>query len=59
VKEKAMPTYDYLCIKCDHEFVQIMSIKEYSETKVTCPKCKSEEVKQQLTEFIVRTSRKS
>jgi putative FmdB family regulatory protein len=54
-----MPTYDYLCIKCGHEFVQIMSIKEYNETKVNCPKCKSEEVKQQLTEFIAKTSRKS
>ena len=54
-----MPTYDYLCTKCGQEFVRVMTIKEYSETKVSCPKCKSEEVKQQLTEFIARTSRKS
>ncbi len=54
-----MPTYEYRCSKCGEEFVQIMSIREYGETKVTCPKCKSEEVKQQLSEFIARTSRKS
>lgn len=54
-----MPTYDYLCKQCGEEFLRIMSIKEYSEAKVICPKCKSQEVKQQLTEFIAKTSRKS
>ena len=54
-----MPTYVYRCDTCGEEFSRIMSFKEYDEGKVTCPKCKSEEVKQQLTEFIARTSRKS
>ena len=54
-----MPTYMYLCDKCGAEFSQIMSIREYNEAKVACPKCKSTEVKQQLTEFIAKTSRKS
>ena len=54
-----MPTYVYSCDKCGEKFSQIMSFKEYNEAKVTCPKCKSAEVKQQLTEFIARTSRKS
>jgi putative FmdB family regulatory protein len=59
LKEKAMPTYAYLCEKCGADFTKIMSIREYGEAQVTCPKCKSPEVKQQLTEFISKTSRKS
>jgi putative FmdB family regulatory protein len=58
-KENAMPTYVYLCEKCGEEFSRIMSFKEYDAAKVACPKCKSKKVKQQLTEFIARTSRKS
>jgi putative FmdB family regulatory protein len=54
-----MPTYVYLCDKCGEEFTRIMSIREYSETKATCPKCNSPEVRQQLVEFIAKTSRKS
>ncbi len=59
LEEKTMPTYVYRCDQCGEEFSRIMSFKEYEETKVACPKCKSAEVKQQLTEFIARTSRKS
>jgi putative FmdB family regulatory protein len=54
-----MPTYVYRCDKCEEEFSRIMSFKERDEAKIACPKCNSEEVKQQLTEFIARTSRKS
>ena len=54
-----MPTYVYTCDKCGEEFSRIMSFKEYNEAKVACPKCSSAEVKQQMTEFIARTSRKS
>jgi putative FmdB family regulatory protein len=54
-----MPTYVYLCDKCGEEFILIMSIKEYGETKAICPKCKSPKVRQQLVEFIAKTSRKS
>lgn len=54
-----MPTYVYLCDKCGEEFTRIMSIREYSEAKAACPKCKSKKVRQQLVEFIAKTSRKS
>ena len=33
-----MPTYEYVCSKCGHEFELFQSIKE--EPKRTCPKCK-------------------
>jgi len=53
-----MPTYEYLCTACGEQFVRVMTIKEHGEGKVNCPKCNSGEVKQQLTEFIAKTSRK-
>lgn len=33
-----MPTYDYQCLVCSHEFETEKSIKD--ETPETCPKCK-------------------
>ena len=54
-----MPTYDYLCRQCGHEFTRIMSISEYEAAKVACPQCNSPEVKQQMAVFISKTSRKS
>ena len=54
-----MPTYEYLCEKCGEAFSRIMSMREYETGKVTCPKCNSPKVKQQLGEFIAKTSRKT
>ena len=36
-----------------------MSISEYEKGKVKCPKCGKGRVKQQITEFMVQTSKKS
>lgn len=58
-KEETMPTYEYLCGQCGHEFTRIMSFSEHEAGKVTCPKCNSVEVKQQMAAFISKTSRKS
>ena len=54
-----MPTYEYACAKCGEQFTRIMSLKEFEAGQVTCPKCNSAEVKQQLSQFISKTSRKS
>jgi putative FmdB family regulatory protein len=54
-----MPTYEYLCEKCGEQFTLTMSFSEYAAGKVTCPKCHSPEVKQQLSPFIAKTSRKA
>lgn len=53
-----MPTYEYICLKCEEEFTRVMSISEFESTKLTCPKCGGE-VKQQMSHFIPKTSRKS
>jgi putative FmdB family regulatory protein len=54
-----MPTYEYICVKCGEQFTRIMSLKEFEAGQVTCPKCKSGEVKQQMSQIIPKTSRKS
>lgn len=33
-----MPSYEYICRRCDHEFEVTMSLQEYSPLRV-CPKC--------------------
>ncbi|HBE44182.1 MAG TPA: zinc ribbon domain-containing protein [Deltaproteobacteria bacterium] len=54
-----MPTYDYQCTDCNRKFTVVMSIAEHDKQKVTCPKCKSKKVKQRISTFIAKTSRKS
>jgi len=54
-----MPTYEFLCGKCGEEFTRVMSIHERETAKVTCPKCNSDDIKQQMSTFISKTSRKS
>ncbi len=54
-----MPTYEFLCGQCGEEFVRIMSLGEFGSGKVACPKCQSDNVKQQMTAFTPKTSRKS
>ena len=54
-----MPTYEYRCDGCKREFSTIQSIREHEKTKVTCPKCKSKKVRQQISIFTAKTSRKS
>jgi putative FmdB family regulatory protein len=54
-----MPTYEYKCQACKHEFTLIQSFKEYEKGKVACPKCNSKKVKQQISIFTAKTSRKS
>ncbi len=54
-----MPTYEYRCDDCRHKFSVTHSISEHEKTKVTCPKCKSKKVTQQISLFQVKTSRKS
>ena len=57
-----MPTYEYLCEKCQKEFPLIMTIREHEQVqeKVACPECKSDKVVHQiLSQFTAQTSRKS
>ena len=49
-----MPTYEYMCEKCEHEFEREQRI---SDTPVkTCPKCRSRKVKKLIsrTSFVLK-----
>jgi len=38
-----MPTYDYVCDACSHQFEQFQSMKDDALTK--CPKCKKKKLR--------------
>ena len=54
-----MPTYEFFCEKCRKPFALMLKISDYEKKKFQCPKCKSSNVKQQITSFQTVTSRKS
>lgn len=54
-----MPTYEYECRDCNKKFSVILSISEHGKVKVYCPKCKGKKVKQSISLFTTKTSRKS
>lgn len=54
-----MPAYEYVCDRCQKAFLAVMSVKEHDEHTVRCPACGATQVRQLLTSFIARTSKKS
>ncbi len=48
-----MPVYDYKCDKCGHRFSQMVTIEE--RKNVSCPECRSKEVKQIITGCAINT----
>ena len=54
-----MPTYEFYCEECKKSFSIILSISEYEKEKYSCPKCKGNKLKQQISAFQTITSKKS
>jgi putative FmdB family regulatory protein len=57
-----MPTYEFLCQKCEKPFERIYSLDEYDremQKKIKCPECGSTRVVRQISAVQVRTSKKS
>jgi putative FmdB family regulatory protein len=54
-----MPTYEYECRDCKKKFTVILTISEHDKAKVSCPKCKGKKIKQNISAFMTKTSRKS
>ena len=48
-----MPIYEFLCEKCGYKFTVLIPVAERDQ--VSCPDCKSSEVKQLITGFAVKT----
>jgi putative FmdB family regulatory protein len=57
--EVNMPDYDYACKKCGKKFMITMSLNDHDNKKARCPKCGSGNVKQQISGFFAKTSKKS
>jgi putative FmdB family regulatory protein len=54
-----MPAYEFFCEKCKKQYSLQLNLAEYEKKKYACPKCRSRKVKQQITTFQTKTSRKS
>ncbi len=54
-----MPTYEYLCPKCQLFFSVVLHMDEHERSRVECPHCHSQEVIQQYSTFFAKTSKKS
>ncbi len=54
-----MPTYEYLCEKCQKPFEITMTLSKREKAKIRCPKCKSTNITPQLSGIRVQTSKKS
>ena len=54
-----MPTYEFLCNKCQKEFSVTMTIRERGEKKPTCPTCGGSDLEPLMASFFSKTSRKS
>jgi putative FmdB family regulatory protein len=54
-----MPTYEYRCSACGHEFVEVHTIAQHVKAKVACPECKSKEVERRYGSFFAKTRKKS
>jgi putative FmdB family regulatory protein len=58
-KDPFMPMYDYQCLECGKESLIAITLKEHESGQATCPACSSKKLKQQITSFIARTTKKS
>jgi putative FmdB family regulatory protein len=54
-----MPTYEFVCEKCNKTFALAMTVAEYEKKKTKCPKCGGKKVKQIVSSFQTVTSKKS
>lgn len=54
-----MPTYEYHCTACQHDFSRTESVADHERSKVTCPQCRSSKVERTITSFYAKTGRKS
>lgn len=54
-----MPTYEYQCTACKHEFALVQTMAEHDKGNVACPKCKKKKSRQVISTFLTKTSKKS
>jgi putative FmdB family regulatory protein len=58
-RRNGMPEYAYRCAACGKSFAKTMGIMKHETAKVSCPKCSSKRVRQQIARFAAITKKKS
>ena len=53
-----MPTYEYRCNERGEVFERREHISEHGTAQPRCPKCRSENVEPQLSDFYAKTAKK-
>ena len=51
-----MPTYSYVCNKCNENFEVKMSMQEKETKKVSCPKCKTNDIRRNYGAISIGTT---
>lgn len=54
-----MPTYEFECLNCGAQFAATLRVKELESGSLKCPNCNGNSIKQLMTAFVSKTSRKS
>lgn len=54
-----MPSYEFLCKKCNKTFTMVLSLQQYEKKRVACPKCGGKKVEQKPAAFFAVTAKKS
>ena len=54
-----MPLYDYQCQNCGKIFTAVLSLAEHERGDIRCPGCNSKDVRQMVSPFSAKTSKKS
>jgi putative FmdB family regulatory protein len=54
-----MPTYDFICNKCNQRFDLFMTFAEYGTKPVTCSHCNSKDVRRRMTKVRIAKSEDS
>jgi len=54
-----MPLYDYTCENCGKVFTVALTLQEREYAEIRCPGCNSKDVRQVISPFVARTSKKS
>ena len=54
-----MPTYDFICNKCNQRFGVFLTFAEYGKKTVTCAHCGSKNVRRRMTKVRIAKSEES
>jgi putative FmdB family regulatory protein len=54
-----MPIYDYICLDCTQRFDVFLTYAEYGTRPISCPNCKSKNVRRRLNKVRVAKSEES